>query len=435
MDRRRVSELQAGMVLAEDVLTPGGRFLMPQGTVLDAGHLKSLLAWDLPTVAVRKPAVPPADPPASPALAPAGTGDVDRPERSAAAAAVVRQRLSRCDAGHVAIRLLHRLAVVREVERLAFQGGIESDPGTDGGRTVSSEPTLPPLAPESILRDEPQLVSPPEVYLRISEVLRNPKSTLDDAAEAIRHDPSLAAKLLRLVNSPFYARTMRAVHGRFPAKVDSLSRAVMVVGGRQLSTLALGVSVLPLFQDIPQKWVNMRLFWEHSLACAALAQAIAAATRQANPETAFVAGLMHDIGRVILFKQASRHMAVAMRQAMAERTPLVAVEQAVLGFSHADLGGMLLAKWQFPAHLEHMVRDHHTPASGVGEVAVIHVADVVANAMAWGGSGSQVCPPLDPAAWELLGLGVDTLEELVSALESSLGETMHCFFPDHGGPP
>lgn len=435
MDRRKVGELLAGMILAEDVVTSGGRFLMPQGTVLDAGHLKSLLAWGLSEVAVRDPVVPPIDPPASPERAPAQAGDGERPDVTEAATALVRHRLCRCDAGHEAIRLLHRLAVVREAERLAFQGGPGPDAATNAARPAASEPALPPLTPETILRDEPQLVSPPEVYLRISEVLRDPKSTLDDAAEAIRHDPSLAIKLLRLVNSPFYARTMRAVHGRFPAKVDSLSRAVMVVGGRQLSTLALGVSVLPLFQDIPQDWVNMRLFWEHSLACASLAQALAAATGQANPETAFVAGLMHDIGRVILFKQAARHMAVVMRRAMAEQQPLVAVEQAVLGFNHADLGGILLAKWQFPTHLEHMVRDHHVPAAGAGETAVVHLADVVVNAMAWGGSGSQVCPPLDTGAWERLDLGVDTLETFVAAMESSLGETMRCFFPDHGGPP
>ncbi len=323
----------------------------------------------------------------------------------------------------------------REAERLAAPsppctGG---EARTEATRGASPEADLPSLSDEALLRGEPQLVSPPEVFQRISAVLLDPKSTLDDAAEAIRHDPSLAAKLLRLVNSPFYARTMRAVHGRFPTKVDSLSRAVMVVGGRQLSTLALGVSVLPLFQDIPQEWVNMRLFWEHSLACASLAQALAAATGQANPETAFVAGLMHDIGRIILFKQAPRHMAAAMRQAMAEHVPLVAAEQAVLGFSHADLGGLLLAKWQFPTHLEHSVRDHHAPRAGAGETEVVHVADLVANAMAWGASGSPVCAPLDKAAWDRLDLRTSTVEVLVTDMEANLDETMRCFFPDQGG--
>jgi len=432
MGRRRVDELQAGMVLAEDVLTPGGRFLMPQGTVLDAGHVKSLLAWDLVDVVVRDPAAP--DAPAAPPQSQATTGR-EPPDLTETATAVVRQRLLRCDAGQALIRLLHRLAVDREVERLAVPSppGAGGEARTEATRAATSEVDLPHLSAEALLRDEPQLVSPPEVYQRISAVLHDPKSTLDDAAEAIRHDPSLAAKLLRLVNSPFYARTMRAVHGRFPAKVDSLSRAVMVVGGRQLSTLALGVSVLPLFQDIPQEWVNMRLFWEHSLACASLAQALAAATGQANPETAFVAGLMHDIGRIILFKQAPRHMAAAMRQAMAEHVPLVAAEQAVLGFSHADLGGLLLAKWQFPTHLEHAVRDHHAPLAEAGETEVIHVADLVANAMAWGGSGSPVCAPLDPAAWDRLGLRTSTVEALVTSLEANLDETMRCFFPDHGG--
>lgn len=433
MARRRVSELVAGMVLAEDVTTSGGRFLMPKGTILDAGHLKSLLAWDLPTVTVDETILPFDVPPQRCAPVPPAAA-VDR-ELAATAEALVKERLLRLDTDHEAGRVLWRLAVDREIARLGRQAGTDAPSGADPDRAGSDEAPPLPVTPETLLRDDPKLVSPPEVYLRISQVLRDPRSTVEDAAEAIRHDPSLAAKLLKLVNSSFYSRTMRAVHGRFPAKVDSLSRAVLVVGGRQLSTLALGVSVLPLFQDIPQKWVNMRLFWEHSIGCAVAAQAIAGATSRGNPETAFVGGLMHDIGRIILFKQAPRHMAAAMRQSMAERQPLARLERAVLGFDHAVLGGLLLHKWEFPAHLEAMVRDHHdlTDRPDLGEPAMIHLADVVANAMAWGGSGSRHTPPLDPLAWEAVGLSAEDLAGLLPEMEASLAETMRGFFPEHGG--
>ncbi|EFL49856.1 metal dependent phosphohydrolase [Solidesulfovibrio fructosivorans JJ]] len=415
------------MILAEDVLTPGGRFLMPKGTTLDHGHLKSLQAWNLNAVSVADEAPPP------PVAEGRGEG-ADAAEE--AAVAVVRERLCRLDREHEAGEVLWRLALERETRRRL--AGDAQAAGQEGAVPGRPEEVPPPLSsPETLLRDEPQLVSPPEVYLRINDVLRDPKSTVEDAAESIRHDPSLAAKLLRLVNSSFYARTLRAVRGRFPAKVDSLSRAVMVVGARQLATLALGVSVLPLFQDIPPHWVNMRVFWEHSVGCAAAAQAIAAATSRGNPETAFVAGLLHDIGRIIFFKQASTHMAAAMRQAAADRDPLYRAERDLLGFDHAVLGGHLLQKWQFPANLEKMVRYHHDLDEPlfIDEPAVIHLADCVATAMGWGASGNRHAPPLNPAAWQALGLTGEGLARLVPAMEARLAETMHSFFPDREGPP
>ncbi len=420
------------MVLADDVLTPGGRFLMPRGTVLDSGHLKSLMAWNLAEVQVAGESAAAAAPADADAPAPAeGRADVLE-----AAEAAVRERFACCALDASPCDVLFRLALDREVRRRLAEGVPTGEGGEDRSwRMVESVPGH--LSMDALLRDEPQLVSPPEVYLRISEVLGNPASTVEDAAESIKHDPSLAAKLLRLVNSSYYARTMRAMRGRFPSKVDSLPRAVAVVGTRQLATLALGVSVLPLFQDIPQKWVNMRLFWEHSVGCAAAARAIAGATGLVNAETAFVAGLLHDIGRIIAFKQAPAHMAAAMRRAEAEACPLHLAEREVLGFDHAALGGHLLQKWQFPANLEKMVRYHHDLDDPfiIDEPAVIHLADVVATAMGWGGSGNRRLPPADPAAWAALGLTGESLAGLVPDMEERLAETMRSFFPDHQGPP
>lgn len=427
MARHRLNELVEGMVLSEDVLTPGGRFLMPRGTVLDAGHVKSLQAWSVAAVDVKA---------ASPEASPSDASGEDA-TLAATAEALVAERLLRLDTEQEPGRTLRQAAVDREIERLSRREEPSGPAGAGDGHSDAAEASLPAVTAEALLRDDPQLVSTPEVYDRISRVLRDPQSTVGDAAEAIRHDQSLAAKLLRLVNSSFYARTMRAVRGRFPAKVDSLPRAVMMVGARQLSTLALGVSVLPLFQDIPQTWVNMRLFWEHSVGCAVAAQALVAALGRGNPETAFVGGLMHDIGRLILFKQAPRHMAAAMRRALYDRQPLVLAEREVLGFDHAALGGQLLHKWEFPAHLEAMVSDHHTLRDGPDRetAAVVQVADVVANAMAWGGSGSRYTPPLAPDAWAALGLDAGALSALLPAMEASLGETMSGFFPEMGGRP
>lgn len=170
----------------------------------------------------------------------------------------------------------------------------------------------------------------------------------------------------------------------------------------------------------------MRLFWEHSVGCAA---GHCQGTGLVNPETAFVAGLLHDIGRIIAFKQAPAHMAAAMRRAEAEGCPLFVAERQVLGFDHAALGGHLLQKWQFPANLEKMVRYHHDLDEPfiVDEPAVVHLADVVATAMGWGGSGNRRIPAADPAPGPPLGLTGESLAGLVPDMEERLAATMRSF--------
>ena len=139
--------------------------------------------------------------------------------------------------------------------------------------------------------------------MRIREVVSDPSSTVEEATAVISKDPSLTAKLLKLVNSAFYARTLRMAGGLPPGRVDTLSRAVMLLGLNQLSTLAMGVSVLPLFKDIPAECVNMAQFWRHCVRRCIVTKLLDVRLRD-RAGTLFRAGLLPDIGRLVLFKHA-----------------------------------------------------------------------------------------------------------------------------------
>ncbi|MHC1788062.1 HDOD domain-containing protein [Solidesulfovibrio sp.] len=394
------SQIRAGMALASEIESPDGRYRLPVGTILADSHLKWLRGWRIRDVEV------------TPETAgPAATGG-DPPDQPGTPEETIRQRFSHLPADDPLVAGLLNLALVR-AEPLA---AVRPARPPAAGR----EPLPPVPTPEAILAADPVLVSLPEVFMRIREVLSDPGSTVEEAAAVIGKDPSLTAKLLKLVNSSFYARTLRVSGGLPPGAVDTLSRAVMLLGLNQLSTLAMGVSVLPLFKDIPAGCIDMRQFWRHSVGVGLVAKLLAVRINDPSPERFFVAGLLHDIGRLVLYKQVPAAAGASLAAAAASGRLLVEVERELFGFDHATLGGMLLRKWRFPESLEQAVWRHHAPASGDVplEPSIICVADMVVGALLPGSSGERLVPRLDTAAWKTVGLSPADLPDLVETAEA-----------------
>jgi len=430
---------------------------MPKGTMLGKSHLMSLAGWGVveadvlaggepPQASSRTSGQAPAQSQAHPTARPPEAPADEPPAQSAEPARsrpedyledakrIARERFRHVDLSGEAAGVLFKLCVVRTAKRMAKAGAKGEDPYARPGLCAKEPPAHegPIPSPEDVLREDPQLVSLPEVFLRINEVLKDPNKSMDEAADVIGMDPSLSAKLLKLVNSAFYARAMRAVQQRFPTKVDNLTRAVMIVGGKQLSTLALGVSVLPIFQDIPREYIDMKSFWMHSIACGVFARGLAARCNPDIQESAFVAGLLHDIGRLIMYKHAPALSGQALALARKENLLLVEAERRLLSWDHAGMGGLLLKKWQYPEALERMVLRHHDP-SGEGasqELAIIHVADVITNAMEIGASGERLVPALDSDAFLSLGVSPEELKVVISEVGNQINEIFRWFFPE-----
>jgi putative nucleotidyltransferase with HDIG domain len=195
-----------------------------------------------------------------------------------------------------------------------------------------------------------------------------------------------------------------------------------MVGTQQMRDLALATSVMSLFRGIPEDLVSMESLWRHSVACG-LAAKILAEVRQceANVERFFTAGIIHDIGRLVIYKKmpdTARKMILRCRDS---KEPLYSVEKEMLGFDHSDLGHMLAQSWNLPPSLKEVLAYHHFPLEArlyPVETCVIHIADHITHGMQFGNSGEQYITPLDEKVWKLSGISASVLSSISDQLRS-----------------
>lgn len=268
------------------------------------------------------------------------------------------------------------------------------------------------ISPRELVNKSVRVSSLPEIYFKINEVLNDPNSSFADMAEVISADTSLSARLLKIVNSPFYG---------FPSQIDSITNTVSIVGTRQLRDLALATTVISFFKGLPQDHVNMNSFWRHSITCGIAARAIAVHNRVVNSEFFFLAGILHDIGRLVLFENLPDAAAKIMKNWQDGHKPLFQVEREVLGFDHTEIGAALLEKWELPENLREIIAFHHDPfkSSRYGfEASIIHLADILSKAMEAGSSGDPYIPTLQPESWDQLKMETTVLPFLWNQVET-----------------
>ncbi|WP_419785825.1 HDOD domain-containing protein [Pseudodesulfovibrio sp.] len=410
-----INALKPGMVLAEDLTAPDGRMLLPKGSVLTEAHLRTCRVWNIPEASIQGEEED--DYPTS-------FSQID-PQVLDICKIMAARRFVLNPTTHPAVRELARLYVLRLSRGLTpekAQWMLSACPHDDDLDLFGPIPTDSTLDPDQVVNREMELASLPNIFFQISESLKNPRSSSSYVAEIISKDVALAAKLLKMVNTPFYG---------FTHKIDTLSRAVTIVGTSQLTNLALGLSVISVFDGIPEKFFTLKDFWFHSVICGILARLLAEQAGIEGDEKFFVAGLLHDIGRLVMLRNHPRRAAEVLSRAASGRKSLVNVEKAIWGCTHADIGERMLRKWGLPEFLETMVAYHHTPMAGPvpREAAVICMADFLAHSLDIGESGHTLVPELVTKAWDTLNIKTDQLADLTRKAERQATTIMAAFFP------
>jgi len=281
-----------------------------------------------------------------------------------------------------------------------------------------------PNNPRQLVDGMEKLSSIPLVYERLNEAMFSQRSNVGQISSIIMQDAGLSARLLRIVNSAYFG---------FPRRIDTVSRAVMVVGTQQLHDLALATSIVKQFQRIPDRFVTMESFWKHSVACGMVARVIAGLNRESNIERFFVAGILHDVGRLVIYERIPDLADEVFSRTTKAPAPLFRIEQETIGFDHAAVGGALINTWRLPGSLEESVRYHHMPQRAQRyrvEASVVHAADVIAHAMQIGSSGEHCVPPVDGEAWKFLGLKPENLSQIFELVDRQLEDVLKTLITD-----
>lgn len=272
---------------------------------------------------------------------------------------------------------------------------------------------------QGLIGDVSFLVTPPDLCVRLFGLLESGDASATEIGDVISHDPSLTARLLQLVNSSFF---------NFARRIDTVSRAITVLGTRELYSLVLAVSAIKSFSKLPVTLVNIDTFWRHGIFTGLLAREIARKIRILHPERLFIAGLLHDIGSLVLYARMPEQMRDLMLVCEGEEDLLHQAELEHFGFSHGDLGGALAEVWNLPEHLQDAITHHHDPDAGqTPDAAIIHLADALANRSRLGAFCED--PPgiahIHPGTWERLGMEPAELDEegLIGAAGLQFTET------------
>ncbi len=403
-----IDQLKPGMVLTTDVTDANGRLLLSKGQAIDPKHVSIFKMWGIPEVQVQQ--TDGVESEATPILDPGAMRRV---------AEALTPAFSDNDLSHPAVAEIFRQAVV-------YRSGRAADHYPERRVEAAKGPPSPISGTDmrkKIRTRNIKLPEIPSIIYKLNDTIADPFSSADDIAQVVSQSPGLSALLLRIVNSAFYG---------FPSRIDSVTRAVTIIGSKEVSTLAVGITTMEIFKDIPKAVFDMQAFTHHSLACGVLARILGAGGNIRNTEQMFVSGLLHDIGRMVIFKYFPQQAGLMLSGASHGKVSLYNMEKTVMGFRHTDIAADLFKKWKFPVTLSQNVVFHHRPsaAQDPAKAAVIHLADIIAHSLGEGKSGECRVPALDVAAWDKLRLSPQTLSTIIPQAIHHLGFLMTIFQSD-----
>jgi HD-like signal output (HDOD) protein len=261
------------------------------------------------------------------------------------------------------------------------------------------------------------LPTPPTVFAQVNKVISNPNTSAYQIGAIIAEDPALSAKILKLTNSAFYGLSRT---------VTSVKQAIVILGLDVVKSLVLSASVFETFSkrnSIDKVFLDQ--FWRHSLLVAFMSRIISRTKNFPSfleAEESFSAGLLHDIGKLVILTHLPDEFAkVKLARENRPEASTSSIEEQILGFDHAAVGGYLCQKWNLPEHLTQSIQFHHAPQENLENIStqIIHISDYLAwksQETEFDNTSYSKTIPLCEQSWSMLGLELDKEEQLIQLL-------------------
>lgn len=273
----------------------------------------------------------------------------------------------------------------------------------------------------SLLDKIEEIPSLPTIYTKVTTLISNPNSTVNEIARVIEMDQALTSKILRIVNSSFFG---------FNRKIVSINQAIVLMGFNTIRNTVLSATVFKSFEDLAKNNFDLRRFWRHSIACGIISSILDNKLGTGYKDETFVAGLLHDIGKTILNQYFEKEFGETIAYSKDNNISFYDSERKIIGFSHDEVGEYIAEKWKLPFSLVETIALHHQPEnirSNPKLVSLIHMADVFANRLNFNFLNDPKQIAINPFAFDELELDKNSIPELIKEISRILSKSMNLF--------
>ena len=254
------------------------------------------------------------------------------------------------------------------------------------------------MTPQELVRSVEQLVSLPDLFLRVNEMIDSHRYSAVDIAHVLSQDTNLSARLLKMVNSSFYG---------LPGRVDTISRAITIIGTSDLRNLAITTATTEVFNRIPADLIDMNKFWHNAVSVGVFAKELASCCNVLHAERLFVMGILHDVGRLIIYQTLPEQARDIHLVIQGDQRLFLEAERDILGFTHQEIGYELFKLWKLPESIRATARYHHDPSNSTEfqlETALVHLACHLAIAENTDMNLDETLLNIDQNVWAITGL-------------------------------
>lgn len=272
-----------------------------------------------------------------------------------------------------------------------------------------------------IVASSVKLVTLPAIFATVKKVVDDPDTTAMDLAKVILADPAMTARVLRLINSAFWGLSR---------KIDSLSRAISLLGMVQVHDMVLATSVVEAFDRVRPELMDVAKFWRGSVLRGLAATELARKGKLVDLGRVFTEGLMSDLGHMVLYTKLPELAAQAREQTRDRPWELAQAERALIGCDFTQVGGALTDSWNLPPCFGEAIRHQNDPQGAFAyalEASLLHIAALVAELPGTERENANLVARIAPFAWQTVALTPDCLPEVIANVESELSATARMF--------